>query len=236
MKYFLNSLPVDIKDKEERYNLIKDELMNFVKENNKYPLTVHFNQNVEWLSLEESIILNNDNDAEYHSEVMSHYNSFMSHGLAVDYMFQDIGLVDISYERFKTKKYGSEESFKDFIENNPRAYFDLKDDIKEINPIKNNTLRWFDFSNVESFIKIYGIINPSKTHDYELNNFLNELFEKDKKVENYDEENYPGLRFYIEQLKLIHKRYSKSLEKEDSEKYLSLRSLESYMYFGMDTV
>ncbi len=233
MKYILDTLPVNIKDKEERYQIINKKLHSFViQNNNQYPITVNIKKDMESVYENDPFILMNINDIEYRSETLSFYNSFMTHKLELDYLFQDIGLVDKAFKRFNSKEYGDESSFKEFIDNNPRAYFDLPEDVKEIHPILNKTIRWSDFSNVESFIKIYGIVNPKNSIDYELNNMLFECYENDKTLEDYDDTLEPGLSYFADSIKNAYKRYCNSLEKEKNpQDYLSLRSLESYFYY-----
>jgi hypothetical protein len=56
-------------------------------------------------------------------------------------------------------------------------FFDLPQDIKNKHKIKDKILRAEDFKDKDAFIKIYGISNPQKFYEYELNQMLGHLFD-----------------------------------------------------------
>jgi len=176
--YVLEDLPREAIDCDELYKVVKKHLETFAEKNNpNYPFRVKYKKHEKDLLHERSnYLIKNKNNLEFIAEKLAiACNPNISHTIHVDWACQDLTLNDKAYKRFNKIK-NQKESFEEFREKNPRAFFDLSQDIKNKNKIKDPILRACDFKDKYSFIKIYGISNPQKFYEYELNNNLGYLF------------------------------------------------------------
>jgi hypothetical protein len=124
--YILKDLPKDGLDYEEFYKIIKIHIETFAEKNNhKYPFMVKYKKKPEDLLFERSnYLIKNKNNLEFIATKLAiACNPNIRRRIHVDWSFTDLTLNDRAYKRFNKIKNNKKESFEDFSNKNPRAFF-----------------------------------------------------------------------------------------------------------------